>query len=550
MGDKSGRISVDIQVTSYNLVSPTPNTGSQSAVQNLSSTIGINLPGADAPHFEYILQIRLLEPQILTFETSKRFSDLARFDDSISALTKFLPYFPPRGAQRLLTDGHAQERMRMLNSYFHVICRMEEVVLSSEFLSFFSLGKFAPQTPQLVGDVRISDEGSRSCTISSISVSRDMIAVSVNYQQSMTERASRLLSSFLGRSTASSPNVAEIQLWYRLPNSFLCERRVVRPFSTNIAVSVIFEEFGLVIFGTGDGRVVVFSTQSLFAGDADDQHAEFLPGVLSAGPITALETDADTKSMWVGSDDGMLQRYSFETNQVTSRMSSNAEGAAVTRIKVYDHLVLVGLSNGVVNIFDARGPDLRLVTLLQGPSTPVVGLDVSDSRLMASHTGSLVDSGEGSNTVQFWDVSEILSRGTSKLAHWGPSASPIVGSVITQNGDVAIAGRNGCVNIFTPSRREMTHRARYIFRATGEGVSTVNENSIAVNGDALFIAGSSAIYIWKCPPHDCSEMVDISTPTVCQSVIRKARASEPIPSRSVSHVHQPTNDDDLDSWAR
>jgi WD40 repeat protein len=344
--------------------------------------------------------------------------------------------------------------------------------------------------------------------------------------------------------------VAEVQLWYRLPNSFLCERRVVRSFSTFITISVIFEEEGVVIFGTGDGHVAAIPTQSLFAGNMDEQSAEFLVGIMSVGPITALETDGNTKSIWVGSDDGLLQHYSFQTRKVTERMSSNAEGSSVTRIKVYDHLVLVGLSSGVVNIFDARGPDLRLVTLLQGPSTPVVGLDVTDSRLMASHTGSLVDSGEGSNTVQFWDVSEILSRGTSKLAHWGPSASPMVGSVITQNGDIAIAGRNGSVNIFTPSRTEMTHRARYIFRATGEAVSAVNENSIAVNDDALFIAGSSVVFIWKCPPHDCSEMVDISTSTVCQSVVRKNRASEPVLNRAVPHVHHVVNEDDLDSWAR
>jgi WD40 repeat protein len=550
MSNKPGRLSVDIQVTSYRLMSPEPSTTSHAAVQNLTSSIGISLPGADSPHFVYILQIRLLEPEILTFETSKRFSDLAKLDDSISALTKFLPYFPPRGAQRLLTDTHAQERMRMLNSYFHVICRMEEVVLSSEFLSFFCLEKFAPQIPQLVGEIRASDEGTRSFNISSISVSRDIIAISMNRQQSMTERVSRLLSSFLGRSSGSLAAVAEVQLWYRLPNSFLCERRVVRSFSTFITISVIFEEEGVVIFGTGDGHVAAIPTQSLFAGNMDEQSAEFLVGIMSVGPITALETDGNTKSIWVGSDDGLLQHYSFQTRKVTERMSSNAEGSSVTRIKVYDHLVLVGLSSGVVNIFDARGPDLRLVTLLQGPSTPVVGLDVTDSRLMASHTGSLVDSGEGSNTVQFWDVSEILSRGTSKLAHWGPSASPMVGSVITQNGDIAIAGRNGSVNIFTPSRTEMTHRARYIFRATGEAVSAVNENSIAVNDDALFIAGSSVVFIWKCPPHDCSEMVDISTSTVCQSVVRKNRASEPVLNRAVPHVHHVVNEDDLDSWAR
>jgi hypothetical protein len=537
---------VNIQVVSYQLVDGghAVHVSESSSIRKLASAIGLDAITRGGPHFEYQIQVQFLGPESISFEISKRFSELAQLDDSLSGLTQFLPYFPPRGAQRVLTDSHAQERMRLLNAYFHVICRMEEVLRCPYFLSFFCLEKHIEQTPRLCGQIRLN-EGSKTEAVSALSVSNEWIATALKAEESVTDRAVKSFRSILSGQHIDA-TTTELQVWYRLPNSFLCERRLSLALPVTISILRLIPESNLLVFGTNEGRVGCIATtfESL---NNENAHIEYLQGISHVGIVTAFDV-SQSGFLWTGGDDGYIHRYYLSNRQFDFRSISNSENIGVSAIKAFEQLVFVGLSTGVVHALNEVGGTLRSITLLQGPSAPIVGLGIlNESQLMVAHSGMLVDSGEGNNTVQFWDVSEIMSRGTSKLAHWGPSASPLVAAMVERRGDVVVAGRNGLVNVFTPSRTEMTHRARYMFRSD-DVVATTNENCVDMHEGVIFIANGSNVSIWTLPPSDVHaiDVVDISTPTLCQSVQRKI----PDVLKSIIPPVEQRAEDDLHSWAR
>jgi hypothetical protein len=509
--------------------------------------IGLDQFGPDAPHFEYTLRVNVLEPEILSFEISKRFSEMARLDLSLSSLTKFLPFFPPRGAQRILTNSHAQERMKLLNTYFHIICQMEEVLHCHEFLSFFGLDKNMDQSPSLVAEIRPSDASTEGLYITSLNVSEEFLFLGYGKPPSVTSKAMELVSSWFS-SDSQSANViqGQLQIWYRLPNSYLFERRSVYSLPSAVTTAKVCDKLRTINFGTSDGRVG--STAFPTTHHEEEGIVCYLGGLIHGSAVTAIEHDSNNY-IFTGGDDGLLQWYSLDERIVKGRILSNAEAASITRICCGAGIIFVGLSTGVINIFDSDG--LRLITLLQGPFSRIVNLSLlDDTVLVAAHAGSMLDNAEGFNTVQFWDVSEVARRGTSKLAHWGPSAAPIVGASVLTDNRVAVACTNGALNVFTHSRTEMTHRAKYIFNAQ---TNYVRENCVTSHGDCLYVAGES-VHIWKLPPHslDAIAVLDISTPSLCQAVSRTP--AEPVRKLATSRQHsylKPTDDDeDLHSWAR
>lgn len=543
---------VDVQVVSYRLVSSSTSRqgGLLSTVHAFTEAVGLDQIGPDAAHFEYTIRIGVLEPEILSFEVSKRFSELAKLDLSLSSITKFLPYFPPRGAQRILTDTHAQERMKLLNTYFSIICKMEEVVNCQEFRSFFGLEQFWQRSPLLVGEIRPADTSTEGLDITALGVSEEFVFLGYGKAPSLTSKAIELVSSWIRPDSNTSNSIrGQLQVWYRFPNSQLYDRRSIYSLPAAITSLRVCGSQRTVFFGMADGRVGSFPFPLL--NKEKESSVAFLGGMIHSSSVSAIELD-ESNLVWTGGEDGMLQQYSLDEKCVKSRILSNAESASITKICCGQGILFVGLSTGVVNIFDTQG--LRLITLLQGPFSRIVGLELlNNSVLVAAHAGSMLDSVEGYNTVQFWDVSQVAIRGTSKLAHWGPSAAPIVGASVMNHSKedmIAVSFANGGMNVFSHSRTQMTHRAKFIFSSSA---NFVRENCMTTFGDCMYVA-SDSVYIYKLPPHDPSafSVIDVSSPFLCQAVSRtpppqSVRTSTT--SRQLSY-QQGEDEDDLHSWAR
>jgi hypothetical protein len=540
---------VEIQVVGHRLVFQEEN------VPTLIGSIKELLPrGArgsscfNAGFFEYKLQIQVRHPVVRSFEINKRFSELARLDETLSQGTKFLPYFPPRGAHRILTDEHAMDRRRLLNSYFRIICQMEEVVHSRDFQAFFALEECFKTAPLLIGKLLFSDDTNGSMRMSSLSVSEDFILVGLGKYSNFLSKATELFSSWIKSGPKQELQFpAEFQIWNRLPNSFLFERRFSIKLEFNVTVTYGVEGSSCHYFGLANGRVGYVDSRKSYMNE--DVTPNYLNGIVHGGNVTSLQMDGGT--LWTGGDDGYVYGYDLVEGRITARiMSDSCEGSGITRILVYEGLIYAGKRTGVINIYQSDG--LRLITLLQGPPSPIVGLGMIHGGLLYSaHSGTTAESTEGFNTIQFWDVSQVLTRGTSKLAHWGPAASTIVSvSPVTVGSStwLTVASSNGSVSVFAPSLKEITHRAKYLFRVESKG--SLPENSLGVHGDHIY-AGSDAIYIFKLPPHSLESMtvLDISAPDGCQSLPRDmifGKLSAP----SGTLAHQVEDEDDLHSWAR
>ena len=536
-------ILLSIEVKSFRLVEPpTPSPVSNVPILgSLFNELGINSIGPNAAHFLYNIHVSVVQPQVVSLEINKRFSELAQLDQNLSAMTKFLPSFPPRGAQRILTTQHAQDRMKMLNTYFSIISRMEEVVQSAEFLTFFGLyNLFVDQIPNKVGEISLSLNSS-NYRLSSLSVSNSFVVTAMSSSLSALNRASSFVLSLIGSRSAESSPSSQIEVWKRLPNSNLCELREVQIFAFGITSTVISDLRSLILFGTSDGRAGY-----LTCGDSDSCESGFLSGLVHVGPVRVLHLCEEEMFLWSGGEDGCIQKFSLVDKRLVVRISSNGEGAAVTSIASNeDDLVLfVGLSSGVVSIFNEAGGNIRQVTLLQGPVCPVVSLHLSGNFLLASHAGVIMDSAEGANTIQFWDVSDVLIRGTSKLAPWGPFPSPIVGSAMIEScSTVVVAGANGAINLFNQSQTELTNRAKRIFRLP-------DTLAVVVSGDIVFLGTSSRVEMWKLPPFDQAALdnIDVSSAQVCHTQPRTFQ-NHVHPLQTLPPVSIP-REDDLHSWAR
>ena len=542
---EESHIDLSVDVTSYRVVTPSTSSGSSTVplLSDVISSLGLDQIGQNAPHFVYEIQVRVLQPELVSFDISKRFSELAQLDTALSSMTKFLPYFPPRGAHRVLTDAHAQERVKLLNTYFTLVTRMPEVVQTREFLEFLNLApRFGYSIPNTVGELILTPPTSDH-RLSSVSVSTDITVVALSRSPSQVAQATQFIASMF-TSVPAPRGSAQLEVWKRLPNSFLSERAHVLSFPFRVDCTLILDQSRLVLFGTDEGRVGFIRLPSGESG--------FLPGMVHVGPVSALAPDGDT-GVWSGGRDGMVSHFDIPKWKLTVRMSSNAESSAVTSL-VVDRgrsVLFVGLSSGVISVFH----QLRVVTILQGPAATVASLALQQGLLAAAHSAGLMDSTDEANTVQFWDVSDILTRGTSKLAHWGPCVTSVVGMIPVSGSLFAVAAANGAINIFAHTKDQVTNRARFLIRAAGEYGSVPLHCLGWMEADSALAVGSSndnTVRIIKLPPFDPSDLdrIDISTPQVCQSVERsrppvtRTTSSAPPPSQ------QPDSGDELHSWAR
>jgi hypothetical protein len=542
-------IAVEIEVTGYRLESNSFGTGN--LITGFISGLGLNQIGASAPHFIYSIQVTVKHPILLSFEVSKRFSELAKLDDSLSQLTKFLPFFPPRGAQRILTDEHAKERMKLLNTYFKLITRMEEVIKTKEFLKFFCLEQFLHLIPSKVGEITICCADS-SLLISSLSVSEELVVVACSSAPSPLAKVTRIVSSWIGQSAPEAEGRSELEIWRRLPNSLLCERGTVITFQFRINQTLILPNLCTVLFATSDGRVGFFRW---FRGvlESDSAESGFLHGMVHVGPTNVLHLDANG-FLWSGGKDGLIQRFDLQKWVIVNRMSSNGESAGITAIETSTYNIFVGLSTGVINVFNVQtDSSLRLVTILQGPFTCIVSLFLSGSMLIATHSGGLLDSAEGVNTVQFWEISEVMSRGTSKLPSWGPITGSAVDCFQVSSDLLAVVSTNGAVNIFKPSLQEVTNRARFLFKATGqESTDYLPTHACGMSDRAIFLGCGRSVRIFKIPPFGPGDLdrIDMSSRDMCESVQRTAHVPRRHQTLSKDSREDTSDLDDLHSWAR
>lgn len=534
---------VSIEVTSFGLIHDESITSSVPLFGSILNEIGIANALPNASYFLYNIQVCVVEPEVHSFEIKKRFSQLSQLDETLSSMTKFLPYFPPRGAHRILTTQHGQDRMKMLNTYFHIVSRMEEVIHTTEFLTFFGLTRFAGLVPNKLGQVALSS--TPTLNLSSFSVSSSHLVTAMSSSRSILDRATNYISSMLGSSSSGDSGSSQIEIWKRLPNSYLCERRVSQTFPFRVHSTAISDLHSLAAFGTSDGRVGFLSVVE------ESENSGFLPGLVHAGAVTVLHLSNRDSSLWSGGEDGFIQQFSLNNNRLILKLSSNGEGASVTSIlsdeKQLVSILFIGLSSGVVSIFNQTAETLRLVTLLQGPSCPVITLNIYGTILLATHAGVVMDVSEGVNTVQFWDVSDVLSRGTSKLAPWGPAPAPIIASsIMNSEGVVAVLGINGTVNIFSQSRSEVTNRAKWMFKTPS------NPTGLCVENNTVFVGTSVGIEMWQLPPFETGALdsLDISSAEVCHTQPRTSSRSTQIQQNSPAVGRRVHGEDDLHSWAR
>ena len=511
---------------------------------DLISSVGLDQIGPNASHFVYTLRIHVTSPTVRTWDVQKRFSELAALDDSLSGMTKCLPYFPPRGAKRDLDDSCAKDRQRLLNEYFAIITRMREVVHSQEFMSFFHFDSgLRLLIPNKVAEIFCEVSAPGRMAITAIGLSSGLLAVGVSSAPTLWDKMGKYVGTLLQR--ASRADESSLVLFKKLPNSYLYEKLVVDRFQFRI-LSILVSPSNCVVFSTSDGRVGI----KWLGGDFLDRDQEAVK-LLQSGEVAAMSLDDEKTFLWTGGSDGQIQKFNLTLARLELRVNSNCEpGIAASAILAKD-LLYVGFSNGIVSIFQPTG--IRLVTILQGPCTSIVSLILVEKVLFATHTSTLLQSDDGANCVQAWDVADVLTRGTRKLPQWGPSASPCVSAMGISGGSdqlLAICMANGAVCVIeaaTASRAAeacsgiLVNRSKWLLHAFGSIASAAYE------ADALFIACGLGIQVWKLPPfEDHLEMIDLSSLELCQSVRRlppNQSSSETVPETEES-------DDDLRSWAR
>jgi WD40 repeat protein len=423
--------------------------------------------------------------------------------------------------------------MKLLNTYFSLITRMEEVTKTKEFLGFLGISELYHLIPNKIGELVASVPHSEM-QLTSVSVSDEVIVFSTSTFDSPLSRAKQYLSNWIG-SGARIDGFGQIEIWRRLPNSHLSERAVVQSKLPRVTMTKVMKENAF--FGTVDGRVGYFRWRPDFI-NQETCESGYLTGMVHVGAVTSLYIE-DDDYVWSGGADGLIHRFDIKTCSVSLRMSSNPDDGAVSSMLISESVIYVGLTTGIINVFNLSPDSLtRLVTILQGPFCPIVSLFLSKNLLVATHSGGMMDSTEGSNTLQFWEVSEILSRGTSKLPNWGPLAGSAVGAALIGSDMVAVAASNGTINVFTPSPKEVTNRAKYIFKGTAE-LGSIKEHCFCVHQGFIYAGASdNIIRIYKIPPFMEGELdlIDISSREVCQSIER--------------NVKDDSDSEDLHSWAR
>ena len=492
-------IIVSLKVVAYSLRVPTGRIEIPVPILGeFISSVGLDQIGSNAPHFVYTIQVKVSSPTMQTWEVHKRFSELAALDDSLSAMTKCLPYFPPRGARRDLDDACALERQRLLNEYFEILVKLVPVIHTREFLTFFQFdfARFEKYIPSKVADIIVLPPNTSTEYVSDIALSGTFLSISIS-----SVAPSRYIFWKTRRPTKSS-----IVVFRKLLNCYLFEKASIYTFSNFNVHLLLFVGENYLCFATSDRRIGLITR-------CDDARSS--PSYVQCGAlVTSLAYDGKD-TLWAGDQDGVVHTVNLLTKQIELRMNTNCL-SSVTAIHICG-LIYVGFSNGMISIFNSR----VLVTILQGPDSALVRIFLMEALLCCAHSDG---------TVQFWDVSEVLTSGTRQLPPWGPGGA-ITDMLPDGEGGLVLSLSNGTVTLIGPNRATKT-----LFRSSG--------GKLAVGWGGIFVAGQSKTEVWQTEGSEIFDFLDVSTLELCQSVPKAPCA------RTVSHPEPTYSDDDLDSWAR
>jgi hypothetical protein len=552
---------VDAVVESYKLVEPANSlTRSGPLIELVLNKTGVNQISSLAPHFVYIIRMKMRSPDVREWIIKKRFSELSRLDRNLAEMTRSLPAFPSRGARRELTDDCATRRLHGLNHYFSIVCQMPEIVKTKHFMQFF---EFEPHyhhnwLPRCVAEIHPVPSGqtrilkdSEMC-MSSMSISNDWLLTTLSNRPSISTKLSRYITSLLSRSRSqSSIDQSQIILWKRLPNSFLFEKTLlVSNIPARITCSIILQlDVPSVMFGSTDGRVGFVQNTARESSPIDYINTGSNPG--SAVSALCIDTTMESRiAVWVAWADGSLKLFSFTNSSWTSEYRiqeiwATSEQVYVTSIISSASTVFCGLSNGVISVLNRSCTEYRQVTILQGPPTFITSLSLSSDIIYATHSCGLMDAVEGSNSIQPWKVGEILSRGTEKLNPWGPVTSSCIAGVALNNTTIAVASARGVIYLVNSNKCDLMFDVDAISTLERGCLATLNEDE-----NMVVVACENMVKFFQVQSdQDITRYVDISYLDVCHSDQIVGETHE-VTNISSSNKNESDEDDDLHSWAR
>lgn len=553
---------VDIVVESFKLIEPSSSVASAAPILDaVLAHTGINQISSMAPHFVYTIRIKMRSPDVKEWIIKKRFSELAKLDRDLSDMTRNLAAFPPRGARRDLSDDCALRRLHGLNHYFSVLCQMPEIVMTKTFMLFFDFDSryhslFLPRCVAEIHPVRAGDQRSlrdSELCISSISAKDDFLMTTLSTRSSLSTKLGRFLSSFISRSATS--DTSQIILWRRLPNSYLFEKAShIHNITARITVSFILSlEPVLAVFGCSDGRLgTIVNDRSRSSSDEPYSISFISTGITPDCTVSSacIDTTADNRAgFWAAWADGSIRLLVLSDEsewkleyRISEIWSAANEQVFATSMISSGPILFCGLSNGLVSVITRSGGEYRQVTILQGPPTFITSLSLSADVLYATHSCGLMDSVEGSNSVQPWRVSHILTRGTEKLDPWGPLTASCVSSSAISESLLAVASSRGTIYVLKSTK------CIHMFGV--DAISSLEHGCLSrFPGDdtVVFVACENLVKVFQLPTYsDHDRYVDISYLDVCQSD-QLPEAATPI---ETEISRKESEDDDLHSWAR
>jgi low affinity Fe/Cu permease len=377
-------------------------------------------------------------------------------------------------------------------------------------------------------------------------------------QPSMMTKFNSYISSFLGRSNGFK-DMSEVIIWKRLPNCFLFEKVRTEIIHAKVTAATIMGNS--LICGTSEGQIVILKLREDF-NDREDHEThishpkESLVSIHHFSSVTAICPGSKPESLWVAFSDGTLKRVTISL-ALSSDFSANIggldQGLFVTSLVRNGEILFCGMSMGLITVFHETSA--RQITMLQGPATNITSLFVSNDILFATHSCGLMDSIEGSNSLQPWDVSDILTCGARKLPQWGPVTSSCIGgaSLSRTCNRIVVFSSNGVVHVLNRFDDPPAIVSEFILDT--DPISSLDRNCLVTMDDGIFVASENCVKFFSIPASDNAELFkDISYLDVCESiqVEKEGRVvDEEVPDPPMQeYVASDSDDDDLRSWAR
>jgi len=267
--------------------------------------------------------------------------------------------------------------------------------------------------------------------------------------------------------------------------------------------------------------------------------------------VTAIRP-ADGEHVWIAFSDGTLKR--FDVGSASCDFSANIglsdQGVFVTCMTTKHDILFCGMSTGLITVFHV--PTTRQITVLQGPPTGITSLCVNGNSLYATHSCGLMDSIEGSNSVQPWDVSDILTRGTQKLPLWGPVTGSCTAANPLESDKIVVVSSAGILHVIKNCDPDQRLKTEFIINTNP--ISLLDKNCLTVMEGKIFVASENCVKIFSIPNGACEvpNYLDISYLDVCESIELGSQSVSTMPPAPKIAEYVPANsdDEDLRSWAR